>query len=111
MRGWLLRVICRLSIGVALERLFFQSFPFMKNQKLASDDAYSSANPAESRSFNMLSRILVALMCAAVLFFALLLVPVEFDSVMEELLGWCVIGLAAVLAFIVVMGLIEQIAD
>jgi hypothetical protein len=111
MQHLLSRVISLPFIGVAIERFFSQPSLFMKNQKLASDDAYSSANPAESRSFNMLSRILVALMCAAVLFFALLLAPVEFASVMEELLGWCVIGLAAVLAFIVVMRLVEQLAD
>ena len=84
----------------------------MKNQKLASDDAYaSSANFGESRSFDTLSRILVALMGSAVVFFALLLVPVELAPVMEELLRWAIAGMAAVLAFIVVMGLIEQFAD
>ena len=30
---------------------------------------------------------------------------------MEELLRWAIAGMAAVLAFIVVMGLIEQFAD
>lgn len=83
----------------------------MKNQKLASDDAYSPANAGVSRSFDMLSRILVALMCAALVFFALLLVPGYLAPVMEELLGWCVAGLAAVLAFIVVVGFIERLED
>jgi hypothetical protein len=84
----------------------------MKNQKLASDDAYcASANAGESRSFDTLSRILVALMCAAVLFCVLLLIPAEVAAVMEELLGLCVAGLVAVLAFIVVAGLIGQSVD
>ena len=84
----------------------------MKNQQLASDDAHpSSANPRESRSFDTLSRILVALMCAAVALFALLLVPVKLAPVVEELLEWVVASLAAGLAFIVVIGFIEQLAD
>ena len=83
----------------------------MKNQHLASDDAHpSSANPRESRSFDTLSRNFVALMCAAVGFFALLLVPVELAPVVEELLGWVVASLAAGLAFAVVIGFIEQLA-
>lgn len=84
----------------------------MKNQQLASDDAPpSSANPRESRSFDTLSRILVALMCAAVAFFAILLVQVELAPVVEELLAWVVASLAAGLAFIVVIGFLEQRAD
>ena len=84
----------------------------MKNQQLASDDAHpSSANPRESRSFDTLSRILVALMCAAVALFALFLVPVKLAPVVEELLEWVVASLAAGLAFIVVIGFIEQLAD
>ena len=84
----------------------------MKNQQLASDDAHpSSANPRESRSFDTLSRILVALMCAAVALFALLLVPVKLAPVVEELLEWVVASLASGLAFIVVIGFIEQLAD
>lgn len=84
----------------------------MKNQKLASDDAYSSAGTrAGSRAFDTLSRILVALMGATFLFFALLLAPEVFGSVLEELLGWCVAGLAAVVAFIVAVGLIQRLTD
>ena len=66
--------------------------------------------PRESRSFDTLSRILVALMCAAVAFFAILLVPVELAPVVEELLGWVVASLAAGLAFAVVIGFIKQLA-
>lgn len=84
----------------------------MKNQKLASDEAYSSAaRRGESRAFDTLSRILVALMGAALLFFALLLAPSAFGSLLEELLGWCIAGLAVVVAFIVVVGLIQRLTD
>ena len=86
-------------------------FFFMKNQNFASDDAYSSADCGEGRSFDMLSRILVTLICASVIFFALLFFPVEFSPLMEKLLGWCVTGLVGVLVSIVVVGLIEQLAD
>ena len=83
----------------------------MKNQKFASDDAYSSAECGEIQSFDMLSRILVTLMCASIIFFALLFFPVEFSPLMEKLLGWCVAGLVGVLLCIVVVGLTEQLAD
>ncbi len=111
MRGtpWQIVVIPRLP--VALAAVFLLTFFFMKNQKFASDDAYSSADFGEGRSFNTLSRILVALMCASIIFFALLFFPVEFSPLMEELLGWCVAGLVGVLVGIVVVGLIEQLAD
>jgi mannose/fructose/N-acetylgalactosamine-specific phosphotransferase system component IIC len=89
----------------------FNFFLIMKNQKLVSDHAYPAANLGGIRSFDTLSRILVALMCAAVVFFALLLVPLEFAPLIEEILGWCIAGLAAILAFIVVVGLVEQLAD
>lgn len=93
-------------------RTFFQLFLFMKNQKFASDDAYSPAmKRGDSRAFDALSRILVVLMGAALLFSGLLLAPTEFDSVIDELLGWCVAGVAVVVAFIVVMGLVEQLTD
>ena len=83
----------------------------MKNQKFASDDACSSAECGETQSFDMLSRILMTLMCASVIFFALLFFPAEFSPLMEKLLGWCVAGLVGVLLCIVVVGLIEQLAD
>jgi hypothetical protein len=92
----------------------FLSIPlfFMKNQNFAGDDAYASpSNRDESLSFDTLSRILVALMCAAILFFGRLLAPVELGFVIEELLGWCMAGLAAVVAFIVAVGLIERLTD
>lgn len=83
----------------------------MKNQKFASHDAYSSADSGEARSFDTLSRILVALMCASVIFFALLFVPVDLSPLMEKLMGWCVAGLVGALVCIVVVGLIEKLAD
>jgi hypothetical protein len=84
----------------------------MKNQKFASDDAYSPAmKRGDSRAFDALSRILVVLMGAALLFSGLLLAPTEFDSVIDELLGWCIAGVAVVVALIVVMGLVEQLTD
>ena len=83
----------------------------MKNHKFASDDAHSSAHYGERRSFDTLSRILVTLMCASVIFFALLFSPVELAPLMEKILGWCVAGLVGVLVCIVVVGLIEQLAD
>jgi len=83
----------------------------MKNQKFASDDSYASADCGEGRSFNTLSRILVTLMCASVIFFALLFFPMEFSPLVEELLGWCVTGLVGVLVGIVVVGFIEQLAE
>lgn len=84
----------------------------MKNHNLANDDAYSPpAHRRENLSFDTWSRILVTLICAAVLFFALLLAPAELGFAIEELLGWCMAGLAAVVAFIVAIGLIEQLTD
>ena len=84
----------------------------MKNQKFASDDAYPPiARRVESRAFDALSRILVVLIAAALLFFGLLLAPAELDSLIDVLLGWCVAGVAAVVAFIVAMGLFERLTD
>lgn len=83
----------------------------MKNQKFASHDVYSTANSGDSRSFDTLSRILVTLMCASVVFFALLFFPVDLSPLMEKLMGWCVAGLVGVLVCIAVVGVIEQLAD
>ena len=83
----------------------------MKNQKFASHEAYSPADFGAGRSFDTLSRILVTLMCAAVIFFALLFFPVELSPLMEKLMGWCVAGLVGALVCIVVVGFIEQLAD
>lgn len=83
----------------------------MKNQKFASNDAYTPADGGESRSFDTLSRILVTLMCASVIFFALLFLPVELSPLMEKLMEWCVAGVLVVLVGIVVVGLVEQLAD
>jgi hypothetical protein len=84
----------------------------MNNQKFGSDDAYSrGVRPGNSRSFDALSRILVVLMGAALLFFGLLLVPAEFDVLIDELLGWCVAGVAIVVAFIVAVSLVERLTD
>jgi len=83
----------------------------MDREDLVSEHAYPAVDSGGSASFDMLSRFLLALMCATVVFFALLLFPVEFGPFIEVILGWCVAGLAAVLAFIVVAGLIDQFAD
>lgn len=83
----------------------------MKNQKFASHEAYPSADCGEGRSFDTLSRILVTLMCASLIFFALLFFPVELFPLMEKLMGWCVAGLVGTLVCIVVLGLIEQLVD
>ena len=83
----------------------------MKNQKFASHDVCSTANSGESRSFDTLSRILVTLMCASVVFFALLFLPVDLSPLMEKLMGWSVAGLVGVLVCIAVVGVIEQLAD
>ena len=83
----------------------------MKNQKFATHDACSPADSGVSRSFDTLSRILVTLMCASVIFFAFLFFPVELSPLMENLMGWCVAGLVGALVCIVVVGLIEQFAD
>ena len=83
----------------------------MKNQKFASHEAYTPADFGAGRSFDTLSRILVTLMCASVIFFALLFFPVELSPLMETLTGWCVAGLVGALVCIVVVGLIEQLAD
>ena len=83
----------------------------MKNQKFANHDAHASADCGSGRSSDTLSRILMALMCASVIFFALLFLPVELSPLMEKLTGWCVAGLVAALVCIVVVGLIEQLAD
>ena len=90
---------------------FFQHFFSMKNQKFASHEAYTPADFGAGRSFDTLSRILVTLMCASVIFFALLFFPVELSPLMEKLTGWCVAGLVGALVCIVVVGLIEQLAD
>jgi uncharacterized membrane protein len=91
---------------------FFHLFSFMKTQKFATDDAYSPAlRHSESRAFDALSRILVVLMGAAFVFFGFLLAPAEWSSVTDELLGWCVAGVVAVVALIVVVGLIERLTD
>jgi hypothetical protein len=93
-------------------RIFFQLFSSMNNQKLGSDDAYQrGARPGGSRAFDALSRILVVLMGAALLLFGLLLVPTEFDALIDEFLGWCVAGVAAVVAFILAVSLIERRTD
>ena len=84
----------------------------MKNQKFASGDAYlPTMRRSESRAFDALSRILVVLVVAALLFFGLLLMPAQFDSLIDELLGWCVAGVAVVVAFIVVVSLLERLTD
>ena len=111
MRGAPWQIPATPRLPVALAAVFLSTFFFMKNQKYASDDAYASAECGGGRSFNTLSRILVTLMSASVIFFALLFFPMEFSPLMEELLGWCVAGLVGVLVGIVVVGLIEQLAD
>ena len=111
MRFQLWPVVCSRPSRVPLAKVFLSTFFFMKNQKLASQDAYSSADCGERRSFDTLSRILVTLMCASVIFFALLFVPVDISPLMETLLGWCVAGLVGALVCIVVVGLFEQLAD
>lgn len=83
----------------------------MKNQKFASHEAYSPADCGEGRTFDTLTRILVTLMFASAIFFALLFFPVELSPLIEKLLGWCVAGLVGILVCIVVVGLIEQLAD
>jgi hypothetical protein len=99
--------------GSVLSAVFLPKLcSFMKNPKLASDDAYSpAARRGESPAFNTLSRILVAMMGAAFLFFGLLLAPPEFGAVIDELLEWFALGLAAIVAFIVFMGLVERLTD
>jgi hypothetical protein len=95
-----------------LRELSSNFFSFMNNQKFGSDDAYPrGVRPGNSRSFDALSRILVVLMGAALLFFGLLLVPAEFDVLIDELLGWCVAGVAIVVAFIVAVSLVERLTD
>jgi hypothetical protein len=85
---------------------------FMKNQKFASDDVYPpGARPRDSQTFDALAQVLIVLMGAAFLFFALFLVPAEFDAFIDELPGWCVAGVAAAVAFIVAMGLLERLKD
>ena len=83
----------------------------MKNQKFASHQACSPPDYGTGRSFDTLSRILVTLMCASVVFFALLFFPVDLSPLMEKLMGWCVAGLVGVLVCIAVVGVIEQLAD
>lgn len=90
---------------------FLSTFSSMKNQKFASYEAHSPADCGAGRSFDTLSRILTALICASVTFSALLFLPVELSPLMEKLTGWCVAGLVAALVCIVVVGLIEQLAD
>ena len=94
----------------ALAAVFLPLRFFMEHQKFASHDAYPPA-AGESRSFDTLSRILVTLMCAAIIVFALLMLPVSLSPLMENLLGWCVAGLLGALVSIVVVGLIEHLAD
>ena len=91
--------------------VFLTTFFPMKNQKFASPGTHPPADYVAGRSFDTLSRILTALMCASVIFFALLFLPVELSPLMERLTGWCVAGLLAALVCIVVVGLIEQLAD
>lgn len=91
--------------------VFLTTFFLMKNQKFASPGTHPPAGYGAGRSFDTLSRILTALMCASVVFFALLFLPVELTPLMERLTGWCVAGLLAALVCIVVVGLIEQLAD
>lgn len=84
----------------------------MNNQNFAGDDAHSfPAHRRESLAFDTLSRILVALMCAAILFFGLLLAPAELGTLIEELVVWCMAALAAVVALIVALGLIERLTE
>ena len=96
---------------LALQRFFFQHFFFMKNQKFANYQAGSPAGYGMGRSFDTLSRILVTLMCASVIFFALLFFPLELSPLMEKLTVWCAAGLVGILVCIVAVGLIEQLAD
>lgn len=83
----------------------------MKDQNFASPGTQAPADCEAGRSFETLSRILTALMCASVIFFALLFLPVELSPMMEKLTGWCVAGLVAALVCILVVGLVEQLAD
>jgi hypothetical protein len=88
----------------------------MKNQNFTGDDAYppraNRGNRGKSLSFDALSRVLVALMCAATLCFGLLLAPAELGFfLIADLLGWSMAGLAAVVAVIIAVGVIERLTD
>jgi hypothetical protein len=84
----------------------------MNNPKLATDEPSSPAvRSGRSHAFDALSQILLVLMGASLVFFGLLMVPPELDSVIDEILGWCVAAVSVLVAVIVAVGLVERLTD
>lgn len=107
---------CTLAVHLVMQvanvSASFVPLPIMKLQKLANGDAYlATGGPRKSRAFETLSRILVALIAAALMFFCLLMTPAALSPFIDELLGWCIAGVVGLVIFIAVLGAVEWLMD